>query len=146
MIPNLHSNWFSNNISRVLKDVKSFYIFLLSDNLKSMKIRKKYSIYLLIAVLSFIGLVLFINTFEPSKIIDLFYIKVYPEIILFLLLFSILTCLLTFTFASIRRGIISGILITSIALLQFFKVNNLFYSAILVVVAILLEFLFWKKK
>ena len=111
-----------------------------------MKSRKKYLIYLFIFLLSAIGFFLLINTFEPSKSVDVLGISVLPEIPFFILLLVGISCLGAFALANSRRGLLAGFLVTSIAILQYFKVNNIFYMAIVTTIVVLVEFLFWKKK
>lgn len=111
-----------------------------------MKNRKKYTIYLLIALFALIGLVLFINTFDPTSNINLLSITIPALIPFFILLFLVIASIFAFLFANSRRGVLVGLFAISFLILQFLHANSPFYTALLAIIAVLIELLFRKKK
>ena len=111
-----------------------------------MKSRKKFIPHLLIALLALFGEILFVNTFEPSSTLDIKTFTIPSVIPFFFLLFLAVGGIATFVLSSARRGILTGILIVGFLLLQYLRVNNIFYTALLIIILLLIEFLFWKKK
>lgn len=117
-----------------------------SDNLLKMKSRKKFFPYLLIALLDAIALFLFIYTFDPYKLLDAFIVKLSPIPIVIFLIFVFISCLFTFILLSKRRGIFIGLFTIAILLLQYFKAANPIFIIIVILIFILLELLFIKKR
>lgn len=111
-----------------------------------MKSRRKFLIYLFISILSLTGFILFINTFSPSDPIDIYISKIHPTIPFFFLLFLTISCWFAFILKSKRRGVFIGLFASIFLLLQYLNYNNIFYTAILVTILILIEILFWKKR
>lgn len=113
---------------------------------KCMKSRKKHLPYLFIAILSFVGLLLLVATLDPHKSIDVFVIMLPPLFPFFSLIFLTVSCLFTFLLKGKRRGILIGLFSLGFLLLQFFRFNSIFYTLLLIIITILIELLFWKKK
>lgn len=112
---------------------------------KCMKSRKKLLPYLLISLLSFIGILLVVTTLNPNKSIDIFIVMLPPLLPFFSLIFLTISCLFTFLLGSKRRGILIGIFSIGFLLLQFFRFNSIFYTLLLIIITVLIELLFWKK-
>jgi hypothetical protein len=111
-----------------------------------MKARKKYLLHLFISLLSFAGLLLLVNTFDPKHLFEISVVKVPIIIPFFFLLFLTLGGAAVYLLANVRRGILAGIFVVGFLLLQYLHVNNIFYIALLLLIVTLIEFLFWKKK
>ncbi len=111
-----------------------------------MKKRKKLIPHLIIAVLALIGIALLVITFSPARQIDLSFTKLSPVIPFFLCVFLAIAGISGFILAHLRRGIFVALFIVGFLLLQMMRYNNIFYTVILIVIFVLLEFLFWKKK
>lgn len=113
---------------------------------KKMKSRKQYSVYLFVAILCLLGLILFTNTFNPHTAWGIFNITISPIIPFFGLFFLIVSGSFAFLLKSRRRGILIALFVTGFLLLQYLRFNNIFYTAVLFVIIVLIEILFWKKK
>jgi hypothetical protein len=132
----------SNNIPRVLRSVNTVVLCYP----KIMNIRKKFAPYLFIAILSFIGLFLYIHTFSPTKQIDFFGVQIIPVAPFLAIFFLSISCLFAFILANSRRGLLIGLFALSFLFLQYIRYNNVFYTILLILIFTLIEFLFWKKK
>lgn len=111
-----------------------------------MQKRKRFIPHLLISFLALIGIILFVNTFDPKDIFDISVLK-FPIIIpLFFLVFLIIGGVTIFLLASIRRGILLALFVVCFLFLQYLHSNSILNTAILILIVILIEFLFWKKK
>jgi len=111
-----------------------------------MKDRRKFAPYLFIAILSFIGFILFINTFTPTTPVDLFGLLVPSVIPLLLLVFLIVSCVFAFILSHSRRGVFVGLFVFCFLVLQLIRYNNIFYTIILILIFVLLEYLFISRK
>lgn len=111
-----------------------------------MQKRKKLIPHLVISILALAGAILLIITFNPARAIDISVATLSPIIPFFLCIFLAIAGIFAFALATLRRGIFIALFAVLFLLLQLMRYNNLFYTAILVVIFILLEFLFWKKK
>jgi hypothetical protein len=111
-----------------------------------MQKRKKLIPPLIIAILSLLGTILLIITFNPTRQIDLSFIKLSPIIPFFLCVFLSIAGILGFTLNNLRRGIFIALFTVVFLLLQMMRYNNIFYTALLIIIFVLLELLFWKKK
>ncbi len=132
----------SNNISRVLSCVNTVVLCYP----KIMNARKKFVPYLFIAILSLVGLFLYIHTFTPTKSIDFFDVQIIPIAPFLAIFFLTVSCLFAFILANSRRGLLVGLFAISFLFLQYIRYNNVFYTILLILIFTLIEFLFWKKK
>src|SRR6185437_4527576 len=111
-----------------------------------MKKRKKFLPHLLISLLSFIGLILIIITFQPKDIFDFFVINIPIVIVFFFLVLLSFGGLFIFIFKNLHRGILIALFLICFLLMQFARVNNIFFTLILAAIIILLELFFMKRK
>ena len=76
-----------------------------------MKKRKRMLPCILIALLSIVGFILYINTFDPSVLMVIGSISINPIIPFFAITFLIISCTTAFLLIHSRRGLFVGLLV-----------------------------------
>lgn len=112
---------------------------------RRMQKRKKLIPHLIIAILALLGVTLLVITFSPARQIDLSFTKLSPVIPFFLCVFLSIAGILGFILNNLRHGILAALFAVAFLLLQMMRYNNIFYTVILIIIFVLLEFLFWKE-
>ena len=88
----------------------------------------------LAAVLIF--LVIFWSPEQSFLILD---ISISTKWVFFLLVFASLSCLSTFIFSNVTRGLLVGVFVASVLLLRFFGFTNIFYPVLLILLFVLID-------
>ncbi|HZJ18468.1 MAG TPA: hypothetical protein VFD45_02515 [Patescibacteria group bacterium] len=100
-------------------------------------------------IISFIFLILtgyLVYFFSPNKNFSVIGLKS-PIVPLFIFsLFLFMTSFFTFAFKNLRRGIFLSLLIIFYLLLNLFKLNNIGFLGLLVIIFIVLELVFTRRK
>lgn len=109
-----------------------------------MRRKRRYSPVLFLGLLSLIGLLFYILFIDPSKGLSLGNIFISPIILFFILLITSISCIGSYVFTNIRRGILLGVFLSLILLLRFFGFASYLYIVILAVIVLLLELGFRK--
>ena len=116
------------------------------DTLKRMKKRLELLPFFILSILSLAGFFSLVIFMDPQQSFIIQGFEIPSVIVFFVLLFIVVAGLISFIFVNLIHGVLLGIFLVSFLTLQYFHYNNLFYIAVLLVITILLEFLFWKKK
>lgn len=104
-----------------------------------MRKKRKMLPYLFASFVIFIVLSLLIIFWSPEQSFLILDISISVKWFFFLLVFASLSCLSTFIFSNIIRGLLVGFFVASVLLLRIFGFTNIFYPVLLIVLFILID-------
>lgn len=110
-----------------------------------MRSRKKLFPFLFLSIACFVGLTFYTYVFDPEILLVESPVPLSPLLPFFLLLFIGAWGLLSFILKNKRQALFISIFLNVLLLLRLFKFDSIIYPALILLILVLIEILFWRR-